>query len=86
MSDDRLMANYSFAEDEYITRMTIYAGGGFDGFTIETNVQTYPHILGTKGNLMPPAKGQRMLFMLGELKAIPGVTVVTGVRIYFDAC
>ena len=86
MSDDRLVANYSFAEGEYIASMTIYAGGVLDGFTMATNVQTYPHAFGTRGKLMPPASGQRLLFMSGELNEPFGFTMVTGVRVYFDTC
>ena len=86
MSDDRLLANYSFVEGEYITSMTIYSGGGFDGFTMETNVRTYPHILGTGGYLKPEVTGQRMLFISGQLYDHSGVTVIGGVRVYFDIC
>ena len=53
---------------------------------METNVQTYPHILGSEGYLRPQVTGQRMLFISGELYEHSGVTVISGVRVYFDAC
>ena len=86
MSDDRLMVNYSFAEGEYITSMSMFAGVGLDGFTMETNVREYDHILGNGGNQMPPATGQRMLFISGELHWYINWQQVTRVRLYFDTC
>ena len=78
--------NYFFAEGEYITSMSMFAGVGLDGFTMETNVREYDHILGNGGNQMPPATGQRMLFISGELHWYINWQQVTRVRLYFDTC
>ena len=49
MNDDLLITEYSFAEGEYISKLDVYHGVGFDGFTMTTNFHSYPHILGTGG-------------------------------------
>ena len=86
MNNNQLVANYSFAEGEYITSMTIQAGGRLGGFTMETNIQTSPHTLGTGGSLKPPATGQRLLFVTGEVNDYNGDHHVSHVRFYFDTC
>ena len=86
MNDDRLFANYSFVEGEYITSMTLYSGQGLPGFSFTTTVQMYPHILGIGGSLMPLATGQRVLFMSGGLYEFSGNMMVSRVWIYFDTC
>ena len=85
MNEDQLVANYTFDEGEYITSMMMYVGGAIDGFTMKTNVQTYPHILGTKNYKMPPTTGQRLLFLSGKIHGWLN-TQVSQVIVYFDAC
>ena len=86
MDNDRLVANYSFTEGEYITSMTLYSGMGVDGFSFITNVQAYPHIRGTGGTPMPPTTGQRVLFISGEVHEYFVNHMVSKVRVYFDSC
>ena len=84
--NNQLVANYSFVEGDYITSMTIQSGGRLDGFTMETNIRTYPYIVGTGGRLKPPATGQRLLFVSGAVNDYNGDHHVSHVRFYFDIC
>ena len=86
MNDDRLFANYSFAEGEYISQLYLYYGIGIDGFTLTTNVQTYPHIRSTGGWTHNAATGQRLMFLSGELHEYFGIHQVSRLRVYFDTC
>ena len=86
MNDERLVANYSFAEGEHISEMDLYYGVGIDGFTMTTNVQTYPHIRGTGGFQHTAATGQQLLFVSGEVHEYMGNHQIARLRFYFDAC
>ena len=85
MNEGQLVANYTFDEGEYITSMMMYVGGGIDGFTMETTVQAYPHILASENNKMPLATGQRLLFLSGKIHGYLN-TQVSQVSVYFDIC
>ena len=82
MDDDHLVANYTFAEGEYISEMDLYYGVGIDGFTMTTNVQTYPHIRGTGGWAHTAATGQWLLFISGEVHEYFGNHQLSRVRFY----
>ena len=86
MNDDHLVANYSFAEGEYISELDLYYGIVIDGFTVTTNVQTFPHIRGTGGWAHTAATGQRLLFVSGEVHEYFGYHQISRLRVYFDAC
>ena len=87
MNDDRLYANYSFVQGEYISNMEIKYGGAVGGFIMTTNVQMYTPILDvSSGSGGDSATGQRMLYMSGEVHSHLGAHYVSRLRVYFDTC